>query len=155
MKSPILSKSGLVGLSLASVALMLAACGNSQEAAQAPAEETAEQVVARIAATQSPQDFKRREIECLETLASAKRAGENRLTPELAALVMVEPRMDFLGLVREARELGLEASDINAAQRSNLRGPDKPEDVTAEYTAHIKECLAISKVANARHGVTQ
>ena len=153
-------KSSMTVLASVAAALAVSACGQSGEtenaATDAPAAaETPEQVGARVAASMSPQDFKRREIQCHETNAAAKRAGEKRFTPELWAMVDAEPRMDFLALAREARELELTSDDIGNAQRSAIRAPDKPEDITAEYEGQLRECLAISKVANARHGVTQ
>jgi len=148
----------ITGMAIAGLILSLGACSPSSDTAanetpEAPAVETAEQTVARLSSLLSPQDFKRREIECLETNAAAKRTGEHRLPAELAALVAAEPRMDFLALGREARDLGLTSEDIGNAQSSALRAPDSPEEMTPEYETHLRDCLAISQVANVRHGV--
>lgn len=140
-------------------ALTLTACGQadtSAPAAEAPAPvvETPQDRVAKLAASMSPQDFKLREIQCLGALSLAKMDIDD-LPQELAAQVEATARMDFLANVRQARELGLESTQINKWQHDQMPRLLKPEDITPEYTANLKECLDVAAVANARDGVTQ
>lgn len=147
----------LTTAALIAASLTLAACGQADNTAAkpaAPVAETAEQAVARIAASLGPQDFKLREIQCLGALSLAK-MDKDELPPELGAEVEAMPRMDFLALVRQARELGLTHEQINTKQHDQMARLSKPEDITPEYETNVRECLQIAKVANARDGVTQ
>lgn len=139
-------------------ALALSACGQSQDgttsAPEAPAVETAEQVVARIAASMTPADFKLREVQCMQTLNTA-RMDIDDLPADAATRLEATPRMDFFKLIEQTRELGLTSDQVNAKQHDQLKRPGSPEDVTPEYLANLNECLLIAEVANARDGVTQ
>lgn len=147
-------KIGLTGLAAVVAVLTLSACGNNSSAApEAPKVETPEEAVARISASMSPQDFKLREINCLENISFAKRMGEY-LPADLNTDLQAEPRMDFLALTRQARELGVTSEQVGNAQRDQPAVPKSSADITPEFIANTKECLLISKVANKRDGVS-
>lgn len=144
-------KSGLISLAVLAATASLAACGpsGSETAPQEPAVETPEQMVARLATTMGPRAFKLREINCMENVSFSKRLGD-RLPADLAAEVAAQEPMNFFAIVRQSRELGIESQEFGEVQHKQPDVPVSAAEVTPEFIANTRECLAIAKVANAR-----
>ena len=142
------------GLLAVAAAITLSACGSEKteataDATAAPAVETPEEKVAKIAAAMTPLDYRLKVVTCNYLIKNAPRAPEGAFTPELTARVAaVGDGIEFFKLTRWVRELEKSAEPFNKAQAEGLgvRLPSSLEEVTPEYKAQVEECTDIVEV---------
>lgn len=142
------------GLLAVVAAFSLSACGaENGEApaseAAAPAVETPEDQVAKIAAAMTPRDYRLKVVTCNYLLKAAPRAPEGSFTPELTAkVVAIGEGIEFFKLTRWVREVEPDSKGFNDAQSAGLgvRLPRSAEEATADYKAQVEECALIVSV---------